>query len=147
MRTNTSQTIHLLISLLLLLPLPTTARSIHILTNSTSTTKSTASAPIFCGSRGMSKCATSLTCIADPANLATSLIGDRPGLCARTNGRSCSGVTDTTSCPRGQTCVDLPNDGCNPQMTEEGLLIAEPGMWRTDCPGVCVFLDGRSAAG
>ena len=127
-----------------LLPLPIiTARSIHLFTNTTVTTTSTASVPILCGSRGMSKCATSLTCIADPANLATSLIGDKPGLCAQMNGRSCG---DGSSCPTGQTCVDKPNDGCNPRLSRDGLPISDPGKWRTDCPSVCTFLDGRSAA-
>lgn len=86
-----------------------------------------------CGSRGMARCSTGHSCIADPSNLACSLIADCPGLCAKLDGKSCSGPDDT-SCPAGQTCVDKPGDSCNPQLGGE------------NCPSICVFLDGRSAA-
>ena len=85
----------------------------------------------LCGSRGMSKCGTGLTCAADPSNIACSLIADCPGLCVKLDGQTCT--SGKSSCPTGQTCVDKPGDSCN------------PGLGGTDCEGVCTFLNGRSA--
>ncbi|KAG6993889.1 hypothetical protein G7Y79_00049g084490 [Physcia stellaris] len=134
-------------SITLSVPIPSATTSISI--PSPSPSLSTASIPkvgpsILCGSRGMPKCASGLTCIPNPSNLATSLLGDAPGLCAKLDGQSCGG-TSGQGCPAAQVCVDKPNDSCKPMVSDEGLPLTDPSEWRTDCPGICVFLDGRSA--
>lgn len=127
---------------------------------------------ILCGSRGLPPCPDSRqTCVADPSKLGCSLVGDCPGLCVILDGQTCGGFLGLT-CPSGwvllrwiveqcckpciirrhtqnfetvdyidhfwftsQTCVDDPRDDCDPQKGG------------ADCSGICVFLDGRSAAG
>ena len=91
-------------------------------------------APTRCGSRGMARCTAGRTCVADPENLACSLIADCPGLCAKLDGRSCKAPGEDAGCPEGQRCIDRPGDSCNPQLGGTG------------CASVCAFLDGRSAA-
>lgn len=51
------------------------------------------------------------------------------------DGPSCGGFTGL-ACPdpAAQICVDVPADGC------------DPDAGGADCPGVCVYLDGSSAA-
>ena len=57
--------------------------------------------PTKCGSRGLPPCPDSRqTCIADPAKLGCSLIGDCPGLCVILDGQTCAGFLGL-DCPSG----------------------------------------------
>ncbi|KAF7553835.1 hypothetical protein G7Z17_g3335 [Cylindrodendrum hubeiense] len=72
------------------------------------------------------KCPKGSTCKDDPRIPGScGMACDAPGICIPNKAPSCSGFAGLV-CPKGLTCYDLPNDGCDP---------LDGG---ADCIGVCL---------
>lgn len=89
---------------------------------------------IPCGSRGLPSCAEGQSCVANPATPGCDPRADCPGICVALDGPFCGGIANIQCPKKDQTCIDNPNDSCDPQAGGR------------DCSGICVFLDGRSSA-
>lgn len=96
----------------------------------------------ICGSRGLPPCPDGTVCVNDPSKPGCDIAVDCAGICVkqsttatvtpRATAAIC-GSRGLPSCPDGTTCVNDPRKpGCDIS---------------TDCPGICVTLDGPFCGG
>ena len=106
--------------------------------------KQTSQSRTACGSRGLPECPTGQTCIPNPARPGCDPRADCPGICVTLEsplalatrqvaakpksieGQPCGGFLGRPCDDPSQTCIDDPNDGCDP---DHG---------GADCIGICV---------
>jgi hypothetical protein len=77
-----------------------------------------------CGSRGLEPCPDGQTCIDPDLTDSCTPLADCPGICAPI--QTCGGFAGFR-CPEGLTCVDDPNDSCDPMAGG------------ADCGGICLL--------